>query len=284
MHRFKLIGLVRASLILSQSACMAAGGRVTADALNIRSAPTTESSIIGKAYAGETVEIVERESGFYKINFNGKEAYASADYVSVIELCTGTVTANLLNIRKDATTASPVVGQFAYGDKPVIVGVTDGWYQILLRGDIAYVSASYVKPDTDLSKITPISRGSVSRKGSEIVTYSKQFTGVPYVSGGSSPSGFDCSGFTSYVYRHFGVSLPRTASGQATVGVTVSKNELLPGDLVFFNTYGGISHVGIYVGGGDFIHATVPGDVVRTSSLDSAYYTRTYVTAKRIIQ
>ena len=284
MHRFKLIGFVFALLLASQSVCMAAGGRVTTDALNIRSAATTESSVIGKAYTGDTVEIVGREGGFYKINYNGKKAYASTDYVSVIELGLGTVTTDLLNIRKEASTTSSVVGQFAYGDKPVIVGVLDGWYQILLRGDLAYVSSSYVSADVDASKAAPVSRGSVSRKGNEVVAYSKKFYGVPYVSGGSTPSGFDCSGFTAYVFRQFGVSLPRTASGQATVGVTVSKNELLPGDLVFFNTYGGISHVGIYVGGREFIHATVPGDVVRTSSLDSAYYTRTYVTAKRIIQ
>lgn len=284
MHRFKLVGPVLAALLMTQTACMAADGRVTADALNIRSAPTTESSIIGKAYTGDVVEIVDTEDGFYKINYNGKEAYASADYVSVVKLCTGTVTTDVLNIRAGASTSSSVAGQFVYGDKVVIVGVLDGWYQILIHGEILYVSSDYVKPESDLSRITPVSRGSVSRKGSEIVAYSKKFYGVPYVSGGSTPSGFDCSGFTSYVYRQFGVSLPRTASGQATVGTTVSKNELLPGDLVFFNTYGGISHVGIYIGGGEFIHATVPGDVVRTSSLNSAYYTRTYVTAKRIIQ
>ncbi len=283
MHRLKLIGFVFALLLASQSVCMAADGRVTTDALNIRSAPTTGSSVIGKAYTGETVEILEREGGFYKINYNGKEAYASTDYVSVVELCNGTVTTDLLNIRSKASTSSSVVGQLVYGDKVVIVDAMNGWYQILLRGDFVYVSSSYVDAEGSVKRETSASRGNVSRKGNEVVAYSKKFYGVPYVSGGSTPAGFDCSGFTAYVYRQFGVSLPRTASGQATVGKTVAKKDLLPGDLVFFNTYGGISHVGIYVGGGEFIHATVPGDVVRTSSLNSAYYTRTYVTAKRII-
>ena len=111
-----------------------------------------------------------------------------------------------------------------------------------------------------------------------------QFIGTPYASGGSSPAGFDCSGFTSYVYSNYGVSLPRTAAGQAGVGVEVSRSDLVPGDLVFFNTFGGISHVGIYVGDNSFIHSTVPGDTVKISSMSSSYYSSRYVCARRVMR
>jgi cell wall-associated NlpC family hydrolase len=114
---------------------------------------------------------------------------------------------------------------------------------------------------------------SVDASGSEIVAYAKKFIGSPYVHGGSSPSGFDCSGFTQYVYSHFGGSLPRTASGQYSCGSFVDKSDLQPGDLVFFTPSSGasrISHVGIYVGGGSFIHSPQPGERVKVSSFSTS--------------
>lgn len=95
------------------------------------------------------------------------------------------------------------------------------------------------------------------------------------------PNAFDCSGFTSYVYRHFGVSLPRTASSQFSVGSAVSRNNLAPGDLVFFNTVGYLGHVGLYIGGGDFIHAASSGRV-KISSLSEGYYRTRYAGARRV--
>lgn len=107
--------------------------------------------------------------------------------------------------------------------------------------------------------------GSASFGDSSIVEYAKNFLGVRYVLGGSTPSGFDCSGFTKYVFAHFGISLNRRASEQAHQGTPVSRGNLQPGDLVFFGNP--VYHVGIYVGGDSFIHAPVPGDVVKISSL-----------------
>lgn len=112
----------------------------------------------------------------------------------------------------------------------------------------------------------------VDATGSEIVAYAKQFIGTPYVHGGSSPSGFDCSGFTSYVYSHFGGSLPRTSAGQFSCGNYVERSDLQPGDLVFFtrsSSSSRISHVGIYVGGGCFIHSPQAGDSVKISSFST---------------
>ncbi len=106
---------------------------------------------------------------------------------------------------------------------------------------------------------------------SEIVPYARRFLGVPYSWGGSSPSGFDCSGFTSYVYRNAaGVSIPRTSRAQSRFGQPVSRGDLMPGDLVFFGSP--VHHVGIYVGGGMMIHSPQTGDVVRYSSISRSNY------------
>lgn len=111
-----------------------------------------------------------------------------------------------------------------------------------------------------------INRG-VNKSSSQVANYAYNFLGRPYVYGANGPNAFDCSGFTSYVYRHFGVSLPRTARSQFSAGSAVSRDNLAPGDLVFFNTVGYLGHVGLYIGGGDFIHAASSGRV-KISSLN----------------
>ena len=113
-----------------------------------------------------------------------------------------------------------------------------------------------------------------------VVGIAMQYLGVPYVWGGASPSGFDCSGFSMYVFAQIGVSLPHHAASQYGMGVAVSKDQLQAGDLVFFN---GLGHMGIYIGGGQFIHAPHTGDVVKISSLSDSWYARTWVGARRIL-
>jgi cell wall-associated NlpC family hydrolase len=118
----------------------------------------------------------------------------------------------------------------------------------------------------------PPSQRSVPNLGQEIVSYAEKFIGTPYVWGGESPSGFDCSGFVQYVFRHVGVSLPRTSAEQAQVGSVINKSDLQPGDLVYFNTEGSpFSHVGVYVGNGQFISATTSRGV-QVKSLSDPYY------------
>ena len=121
---------------------------------------------------------------------------------------------------------------------------------------------------------------------SGMVDFAMEYIGVPYLYGGSTPKGFDCSGFTKYVMDHFGVSLPRSSSGQFAVGVSVSLSELQTGDLVFYTasaTSSRISHVGLYIGGGQFIHATQPGDTVRVSNLSDSWRVDKYAGARRVL-
>ena len=130
-------------------------------------------------------------------------------------------------------------------------------------------------------------RGSeVKTLSSDIIATAKKYMGTPYVYGGSSPKGFDCSGFTSYVYKQFGINIPRSSSGQATVGTMVNKSNLQPGDLLIFsNTYkSGVSHTGLYIGNGMFIHSstTSSGGVI-ISELNSNYYTKHFSYGRRVL-
>ena len=127
-----------------------------------------------------------------------------------------------------------------------------------------------------------VNRG-FGRRGAQIVQMAQQYMGTPYAWGGSSPGGFDCSGFIYYIYSQFGISLPRMSDGQFEVGRAISGDNLLPGDLVFFTTYEpGASHVGIYLGGGRFIHASSAAGEVTITPLGKSYYQERYLGARRV--
>ena len=221
---------------------------------------------------------------------------------------TGYVTAESLMVRKEASASSEDLDSLSKNDKVQITGQVDGWYQIKINGKTGYVSAKYIS-DTKVAettsrsgstikeeKVTPMeveekteettsSTASDSNKGTSVVEYAKNYLGCKYVAGGSSPStGFDCSGFTSYVYKNFGVSLSRSSKGQINDGVAVSRSDLQPGDIVVFNNSGNtaIGHVGIYIGGDNFIHAANPSQGVTITSLSSSYYGKRYVGARRV--
>lgn len=134
-----------------------------------------------------------------------------------------------------------------------------------------------------LGRDMPENIGGSSVIVNRILTGAMQYMGVPYIFGGTTPYGFDCSGYVQYVFAQAGISIPRTADVQFEVGTPVSSAELVPGDLVFFETYTyGASHVGIYVGNGEFIHASSSGGV-KISSLNSSYYSSHYIGSRRIV-
>lgn len=175
--------------------------------------------------------------------------------------------------------SGPVDGSFGYGTKAAVIsfqldsGLTpDG----VVGGQTLQALRDF--------KAGEVSRGSIDRsRGQQIIAYARQFLGVPYVWAGRSPGGFDCSGFVSYVLSQFGVSVPRMADEQFEVGMRVARNDLQPGDLVFFTTYEpGPSHVGLYIGGGQFIHASSGGGCVTITSLYSDYYQSRYLGARRL--
>ena len=130
---------------------------------------------------------------------------------------------------------------------------------------------------SEAPKIT-LSRGSSAISNNNVVAYASNFLGTPYLWGGTTPSGFDCSGFTQYVYRHFGISVGRTTYDQIKDGVAVSRDQLQPGDLVFYGKGGNPTHMGMYVGNGAYIHAPRTGDVIKISSIDRS----DYITARRV--
>jgi cell wall-associated NlpC family hydrolase len=146
----------------------------------------------------------------------------------------------------------------------------------------AQLQQDSVQETYDPSFVTPTYDAEVpAARYAHVVPIALQYLGVPYVWGGSSPSiGFDCSGFIMYVFAQVGVSLPHHAASQWSYGVPVPYDQLAPGDLVFFS---GLGHAGIYIGGGQFVHAPHTGDVVKISSLYDSWYSGTYVGAKRVL-
>lgn len=197
----------------------------------------------------------------------------------------GVVIADVLNVRSQPQIADNVVGALYNGQRVDILANDGAWYQINYNSIPAYVHSDYIlirsaeltsRDGNDAEK-----RGTI---GEEVVEFAKQYIGTPYVYGGSSPSGFDCSGFVYYVYKNFGVTLNRVAADQSKNGYVVDRSELMPGDILLFSRTldGYITHVGIYVGDNQFIHSPQTGKSVEIVSLSSGYYNYGYVGARRI--
>ena len=187
------------------------------------------------------------------------------------------VTASGLNIRSSWSKDSTKLGTVNYGADLTVTGLCEnGWVQVLFQSQTGYVNGEYV---TDYEEVD----NTASAGAIDIANYALQFVGCPYVYGGTSPNGFDCSGLVYYCFGQYGISLKRTADDQMNHnGTAVSKSNLQVGDLVFFGYGGYADHVGIYIGNTNFVHAANPSSGVRVSSLDETYYLNKYLGARRI--
>ena len=194
------------------------------------------------------------------------------------------VTASTLNMRDSWTSSSTQVGTLSYGESVTVTGeCSNGWYRISYDGHTAYVSGRYLSSNAASGNDTPTTAAG-SGTAAEIANFALSFVGYPYVYGGSSPStGFDCSGLMYYCLTQYGYSMNRVADDQMDQGVAVSRSELQVGDLVFFGSGDYANHVGMYIGNGNFVHASTPTTGVRINSLDETYYNTRYIGARRII-
>ena len=274
-----------------------AGTVKCSSSVNLRSAANTSSSILAELKNGTAVTVVSTANGWCKVTYSGKTGYIKQDYVSTTgsasnntSASTGTAAvvkcSSTVNFRSAASTSSTVLGELKNGTAITVLSTSNGWSKVSYAGKTGYISADYLVTASSGTAISPSNTAasvSISAKRQSVLNYAAQFLGVPYVYGGSTPSGFDCSGFTSYVFKNTVGSIPRVAQAQYDATTRVSRDDLLPGDLVFFgSSTSSISHVGIYVGSNQFIHAPSTGDVVKYSSLTGSYATR-YQGAGRVI-
>lgn len=255
-------------------------GCTTGSSLRLRAEPSTSASVVTTLDKSVAVAILDDSvDGWYKIAYNGSTGYVSADYLNVdqdnIFTTYGRVNSDGVNVRSDASTDSSVLATIEEDAIVTVNGLVDGWYDVTCE----YGTEGYIRSDfLDLTES--------SSSNSDIAATAKQYLGTGYVYGGASPRGFDCSGFTMYVYSQHGYSLPHstTSQWQSGLGTRVySISELQPGDLVFFNDPSrnagkACSHAGIYTGDGQFIHSSSSrsGGVI-VSSLTSGYYNTYFV-------
>jgi len=299
-------------------------GFVNTNSLRLRGDANTTSKILDTAPRNDCVVVISKHGDWYKVNYNLQEGYMHKDYLDVLtrenaELGYGKVTGSGVNLRSGAGTTYRSVGIASKGSKCYILGLNNGWYKVIYNSTVCYIRSDFVElteipyenqasPNSPKffrggksTGVTPsadalngnVSSGNgaatpsapVNVTGAQILAEAQKYLGTPYVSGGASPSGFDCSGFVYYVLKQLGFSPYRTPADQFKQGTAVSKENLKVGDIVFFaGTYtSGISHVGIYAGNGQFIHSPNSRSTVSYSDLTSGYWANHYHGARRMV-
>ena len=300
-----------------------AQGVIGGDNVNVRSSAAMESSVLGKLNDGDAVVVVGCNDGWLKIEYNGSVAYINEDFVTgdfvkhisgnmdsdtqeapapveaqvaQIEAAPKAVTGDALyavvssstglRLRSAANTESKVLTLIPSGVALDVSGQEQGWIKVNFAGYEGYISDEFVTLNYGPKPVS----NSNNALAQQIIDYGKQFLGTPYKwAGNDLTKGVDCSGFVYNVYKHFGVSLNRSSASMINDGYAVAKSELQTGDIILFDTTGtndgGISHVGIYMGDGKFIHSSSSTKTwgVVISSLSEEYYIRTYVTARRVL-
>lgn len=275
---------------------------VTANAgLNLRKGPSTSYAVIKTLSKGTEVTVVSSSNGWSKVNVSGVSGYVSSDYLSSTKPSTGSSSSNestsnststmyttdRLNLRKGAGTSYSVITTLDKGVAVTVHSSSNGWSKVSVNGMTGYVSSSYLS-STKPSNSSSSTDSSTSSKVDKVLNFASQQLGKPYVWGAQGPNSFDCSGLTYYVYKNAaGITLPRTSVEQSKYGTTVSKSNLKAGDLIFFDTSGpndgGVSHVGIYVGNGQMIHASSSQKKIVKVSVETSYWNNAFVRAKRVL-
>ena len=272
--------------------------------LNVRSGAGTTYSKLGTLEYKEKVTVLSTSNGWAKINYNGQTGYVSSSYLQTT-VPGGTTSENNnssttttvkyvnatsgLNVRSGAGTSYSKIGSLDYKEKVTVLSTSNGWAKINYKGQVGYVSSSYLQSTVPSGSTSNSgSNNSVSASASSVIAYAKTLLGKPYVWGAQGPNGFDCSGFTYYVFKNkAGIILPRTSSAQSKYGTYVSRNNLRAGDLVFFDTNGAnngqVSHVGLYIGNGQMIHASYSQKKIVIDNFNSSYFKRTFVNGRRVL-
>ncbi len=259
-------------------------GVITGSIVNFRGGPSMDDAILTTLPEETSVTIVTVADGWCEALWDNQEGFIKADYVSVngIPLVDprGVITGDCVNVRDIPSTEGGIVTKVYGGQMVDLISLENDWYAVSCDGKIGYIRSDFLR-------VYAGEAGS-SGLGSDIVATAKEYLGVRYSYGGASSKGFDCSGFTMYVFGLYGYSLPHSATSQwYNSGTYVERSDLQPGDLVLFcdpsrSAGKACSHVGIYVGDGDFIHASSGSNAVRISSLNEGYYNGYYVGAKRV--
>lgn len=257
---------------------------VIANDVNFRSGPSTDDEVLSTLSEGTEVTVASISGEWCEVDNGGQAGYVNAAYLSVDGLPLldpkGIVTGDCVNVRSIPSTEGGILTKVYAGGMVDLLSLTDNWYAVSVDGVKGYIRSDYIRVYVP---------GVSSGVGADAAAAAYDYLGVRYSYGGSSPKGFDCSGFTMYIYGLFGYSLPHSATSQwQSTGTYVERSDLQPGDLVLFcdpsrSNGKACSHVGIYVGDGEFIHASSSSTgYVKLSSLSETYYNNYYVGAKRV--
>ena len=296
--KYMIAGALATAFVLPMSNVTdshAASMRTITGRVNFRSGPSTKHTSYGKITKGTKVTYLGSSGSWIKIKHNLKTGYVHKKYISSASTSTSTTktkyvaTSAGLNLRKGPSTTYSTIQKLSKGSKVTVISSSNGWSKVKYKNLTGYVSSSYLSSKkTSATSSATTSNSSQSTSSSKVISYAKKFLGKPYVWGAQGPNGFDCSGFTYYVYKNSaGKTLPRTSSAQSKYGTYVSKSNLKPGDLLFFDTVGAnngvVTHCGIYIGNNQFIHAASGQGKVVINNLNSSYYINSYVNARRIL-
>lgn len=252
--------------------------------LNIRQEASTDSEVVGILTNHNACELLEDAGEWYKVTSGKVTGYVSKQYLvtgdeaeSIAEQeikTVATVNTETLNVRAEKSTEAAVLSQVGNSEAFTVNSVADGWVEISVDDSVGYISQDYVTLAQALPTAKTIEQvkygDGVSDVRASVVSYALQFVGNRYVWGGTSlEKGIDCSGFTMRILGKYGISLPHSSKAQPSYGTKISASEAKPGDLFFYGSGRSISHVAIYIGNGQIVHASNKRDGIKVSN---AYY------------